>query len=192
VICTELAGALRFLARANDGDDRRAEMLGPLHEDRADAADRGMNQQRIALAHAIDLAQQHLRCQALQHQRSSLSIVDAVGDAHQPLGGQHARFAVSAGGIERVGDAVADFDLADARADGLDYARCLAAEHRGKRHRIQAGALVGIDEVEPDRRVPDAHLARTGVGDLDAVPAQNFRAAVRMNSHRMCHAANGR
>ena len=165
-------------------------MLRPLHNNRADAADGGVDQQRVALAHAIDLTQQHLRSHAFQHQCRGLAIVDAFRDAHQPLSGQHARFAVRTRGIERVRDAVADLDLTDARPDGFDDARSLAAEHSGQRDRIQAGALVGIDEVQPDRGVPDPHLAGTGIGDLDGVPAQNFRPAVRMNSNRMCHAVH--
>ena len=61
--------------------------------------------------------------------------------------------------------------------DFLDHAGRLAAEPARQRRRIKAAAMVDVDEVQPDRGVADAHLARTGLADLDLLPVQNLGSA---------------
>ena len=190
VVCAELAGELRLCSSADHGDDFRAEMLRPLQQNRTDAADGGMHEQRVALAHAKGLSQQHLGSHAFQHESRSLVVADAFGNAYQPLGRQHACFAVCACGIECVGDAVAGLELTHTRADSFDDARRLATEYSGQLQRIQARALVGVDEVQSDRRVAHPRLALPGLRHIDLLPAQDFGTAVRMNSDRVRHARN--
>ncbi len=190
VVRAELARPLCLRCRADHRDHFRAEMLGPLHENRADSSDRRVHEQRVALAHAIGLPQQHLRGHALQHECRGLVVADALGNAHEALGRQHTRFAVRAGRVECVRDAIAGLELADAGANGLDDAGRLATEHSRELRWIQARALVDVDEVQPDRRMAHPRLTGAGLGHVDRIPAQDFRAAVGMNTHRMSHAVH--
>jgi len=43
--------------------------------------------------------------------------------------------------------------------------------------RIKPRAVVDVDEVQADRGVADASLARTGLADRDFLPDQNFGTA---------------
>ena len=104
------------------------------------------------LGHEVQAAQQVLHGEALQHHARGLLEGDAVGQLHQAVG-RHGALGVRAERAVAVGDAVAHLELGHARADGLDHARALDAEARRQRHRIEAGAMVGVDVVEADRVV---------------------------------------
>ena len=124
---------------------------------------------------------------ALQHHRGGLLVADALGDFDHALGRHHARLAIGAG-EPGISDAIACLQVLHALAHGLDHARGLVAGHHRQLHRVEARALIGIDEVDPDRGVPDAHLSRTGVGDRDVVHLQCFRSAVLMETDCLRHA----
>ena len=78
---------LRLLVAADGADHGGAEMFGPLAEDQADAAGRGMQQDGIAGFDPIGLADQILRRQALQHHRGGGLVVDTVGQFNRRSAG---------------------------------------------------------------------------------------------------------
>ncbi len=128
-----------------------------------------------------------MRRQALEHHRRGGRIVDRIRDFHQPGGVDHARLGVGAE-IHRVGDAVADREIADAVAERLDLAdRFHAEDRRQVTDRVQAGAAVDVDVVEPAGALLQADLAGAGLADLDFFPAQHFGAAGLVDANRPGH-----
>ena len=115
-------GEFRLLLAADGADHGGAEMLGPLAEDQADAAGRGMQQNGVAGFDAIGLADQVLRGQALQHHRGRGLVVDAVGQLEQTIGRNQPRLGIGADRRRAVGDAITGLQIGDAGADFLDHA----------------------------------------------------------------------
>ena len=72
-------------------------------------------------------------------------------------------------GRRRPRDAVADGDLGDVGADRDDLARALGSHDVRERHRVRAGAAVGVDEVDARGGDADEDLVggRLGVGEVD-------------------------
>ena len=71
------AHQLGFRCRPTTAMTVRAQVTSPLHEYGPDAARGRVNQQRVAFAHSIDLSQQHLRGQSLEHHCGGGAVVDA-------------------------------------------------------------------------------------------------------------------
>ena len=113
---------LRLLVAADGADHGGAEMLGPLAEDQADAAGRGVEQDGVAGLDLIGLADQVLRRQALQHHRRGGLVVDAVGQLQQAVGRDQPRFGIGAERRRAIGDAIAGLQVGDPGADFLDHA----------------------------------------------------------------------
>ncbi len=149
-------------------------MLGPLAEDQADAARRGMEQDGLAGFDPIGLADQILHRQALQHHRGGGLVIDAVGQLDQAIGRNQPRLGIGAERCISIGDAVAGLQIGDAGPDFLDDAGRLAAEPARQRDRINARTIVDVDKVQSHRGVSNARLARTGLAKLDLLPDQNF------------------
>src|SRR5690606_23787230 len=80
-----------------------------------------------------------------------------VGELHDLAG--IGRDLVRIGAARAIEHAVALLEPLDTRAYRGDDARALPARHEGQRHLVEAGALVDVDEVEPDGLVADHHLA---------------------------------
>ena len=99
------------------------------------------------------------------------------GQFQQPIGRDQPRFGIGADRRVAIGDAVAGLQIGDPGAYFLDHAGRLAAEPARQLRRINAGADVDVDEVQTDRGVADARLARAGLADLDFLPDQNFGTA---------------
>ena len=162
-------------------------MLGPLRQDQADAAGGGMQQDGFAGFDAIGLADQILHRQALQHHRRRGLVVDAVGQFDQAIGRDQPRLGIGADRGGAIGDAVARLQIGDAGADFLDHAGRLAAETARQLARINAGAIVDVDEVQSDRGVANPRLARTGLAELDLLPDQNLGTTGLVKADRMRH-----
>jgi hypothetical protein len=96
-------------------------VLRPLAEDEADAARRGMDQDRIARLDAIEPAHEILRGQAAQQPGRRHPVVDVGRQADQAVGRHQPHLAVGAHGAG-IGDAVADRDPGRALAQGFDDA----------------------------------------------------------------------
>ena len=121
-----------------------------------------MEQHRVAALQAFDrqrLLEQVLGGEALEHHGRTGLEADVIGQFAHALGGHHAHFAVAAGRLAGVGGAVTGAQVGHALTHGLDHARTLHADACGHGQRVQAGAVVHVDEIEPDGVVADADLA---------------------------------
>ena len=114
--------------RADGADYRRAEMFGPLARDEHDTPRRRMEQDRLTGFHDIGTAQEVLRRAAFEHHGRPLLVADAVRQAYQHPRLNQPPFGIPADG-HAVGHPIADADLPDALADGLDHAGAFHAEH---------------------------------------------------------------
>ena len=128
---------------------------------------------------------EELHREALEHRCGEYSIVEVVErgrNLEKVRHGIHPDLAVGAVGRQGVGDAVARREPGDAGADHLDAAGALEAEHdreRGHRPGVRnAAAVIGIDEVEPDRLVPEPDLAGAGRGHVERLPAKHAGGAL--------------
>ena len=162
-------------------------MLGPLADDEAHSARRGMDQDRLAWFDLMRAAQQVPGGHALQHHRRALLVGDAVGERHKPVGRHDPRLAIGAKRPAGIGDAVARLQIADPRPDLLDHPGRLGAEPARQRHLIQAAALVGVDIIEPDRRMAQPDLPLAGPADLDLLPFQHLGSAGLRKTDRLHH-----
>jgi len=113
---------------------------------------------------------------ALQHHRRGGLERDAVRNLHRPVRRVEADLGVRAEGRRGVRHAIAGLELGHARAHRFDDARGLGPRAARQRQRIQAGALIDVDEVEADRVIANADLARSGVADLDVLPDEHLGA----------------
>ena len=168
-------------------DDRRAEMLRPLREDEADAASRGMDEDRVALPHLVGAVEQILDGHALQHHGGGR----LVGDAFRQLHG-NGRGNVPLGRVaaqrRHVGHAVADAEAGDAVPKRRDLASRLVAGDEGERRRlVVAAAEIGIDVVDADRGLADAELAGPGGRQIDFFVSEYLGPAVLMNPNCRDH-----
>jgi hypothetical protein len=66
----------------------------------------------------------------------------------------------------------------DPLAHGLDHPRGLHADARGHAERVQARAVVHVDEVQADGMVADADLARAGLAHGDVNDVEFFGTTV--------------
>src|SRR4029450_12867002 len=76
-----------------------------------------------------------------------------------------------------VGDAVADLQSFDVRANSFDDASPLDARNERAKLRILAAPVIDSDEIEPNRRLLEPHLARSGIATVHFLPAKLLRAA---------------
>jgi hypothetical protein len=119
-----------------------------------------------------------LRGEALQGHGRGLAEVDPRGELDEPVGGDEALLRIRAVRAV-VADAVAGADHRHVRSDGDDRAGPFAAGDKGKVGRlVEADAVINVDEIQPDRLMPDAGLARPGIADFDIFPLQDFRTAM--------------
>ena len=167
-------GEFGFLVAADGADDGRAQRLGPLARDEADPAGRGMEQDGVAFLDLVGLPDEVLGRHALEHHRGRLLIGDAVRQHDQAIRRHDPLLGIGAVGAARIGDAVADLHVGDARADRLDHAGRLRPEAAWQGGRVDARPHIGIDVVEADRRVPDTGFARPGLADVDLLPDENL------------------
>jgi hypothetical protein len=75
--------------------------------------------------------------------------------------------------------------MLDARPDALDDPGAFDPGRERQRLRIEAGAVIDVDEVEPDRVLAESDLAGAGLADLDRLPLQDLGAARLMDSDRV-------
>jgi len=115
---------------------------------------------------------------ALQHHGGGGAVVDALGHHHELARRDQAPIRVGAERPARVGNAVADLEVAHVGPQRLDDAGGLEPDARGKLHRVEPGAVVDVDEVEPDRALPHQRLGAGGPGHVHFLPAQHVGAAV--------------
>ncbi|MGY4619448.1 hypothetical protein ACVWZ4_004675 [Bradyrhizobium sp. USDA 4472] len=180
-------GELGLLIAADGTDHGCAEMLGPLAQDQANAARRGMQQNGVASLHTIGLPDQVLRGQPLQHHCSRGHVVDPVRQLQKPIGRDQPRLGIGAKRRSAVCDTVTRLQISDAWPDFFDNARGLAAEPTRQLGRIHARAVVDVDEVEANSGMANARLAWSRLADIDLLPNQNVRTAGFVKANGMGH-----
>ena len=118
---------------------------------------------------------------------AAVSSLTPCGDLDHAVGGDQPLFGI---GADRPGisDAAPDLQVAHALADRGDDAGPFHARDEGKRRLwVEAGAVIDVDEVEPDRRLLDLDLAGAGLADLDLLPFEDFGPAIFMHPDRVGH-----
>jgi len=133
---------------------------------------------RLQALHRQRFLQQVLRRQALEHHGRAGLEVDRVGQPAHGLRRHHAHLAIAARRHAGVGHTVAHGQVRHAGAHGLDHARALHADAGRHLQRVQAGAVVDVDEVQPDGAVAYAHLPGAGLAHVHLGQFQYFGAAV--------------
>src|SRR5262249_30975804 len=177
----------RGLRRAADGADHgRAEKLGPLAHDQADAAGGGMDQDRVALLHAIGLLDEVTRGHAADHHRGRGAILDPVRQHDGSAGRDDPLLRIGGVGRRHADDPLAEREARPLGPDRLDHPRALHAEAGRKRlHRVSPAPHQHVAEIDGDRGIADAQLAGAGLPDRDVLEAQNLGAAVSLEADRL-------
>ena len=186
VVGPVLPGEFALLGRARRPDDGGAERVAPLAQEQPDAARGGMDQDRVARLHRVGLAQQVLRRETLEHHDGA----DLVGDGLRQVDQQPGRHVALLGiGAERraVGHAVAGRELGHVGADRDDVAGRLVAEDQRQGVRVDALALVDVDEVEPHGALPYADLSGAGWREGDVLDRQDVGSPEGVNADRLGH-----
>jgi hypothetical protein len=99
-----------------------------------------------------------------------------LGDRHRAVGAHHIGLGIAAEAAGIGGPSPA-LKRVTPSPTGVHHARGLAARDRRQFHGIEAGAVVGVDEVDPDRLVADADLAGGRRRRVDLHPLQDLGAA---------------
>ena len=75
--------------------------------------------------------------------------------------------------------------MRDAFADRIDNARALLAQAARQRDLVQAGAMVGVDEVHAARGILHADLVRARRWRFDVFDVNDFRPAVALDPNSL-------
>ena len=86
-----------------------------------------------------------------------------------------------------VRDPVADAQVRHSHAERLDHAGRLLADSRRQLQRIQPAAVVGVDVIDANRRLAQAHLAGPGRADRDLVVLQGVGATDSVDADGVGH-----
>ena len=115
------------------------------------------------------------------------------GDPENPAGVDQALRRIGAE-LRRIGDAIAGLQVRDALAHRLDHARGFAAEDGRKSvgNLVEAAPVVGVEEIQADRLMPDAGLSRAGRADFHILEAERVGPAIGMDPHSLRHHAYSR
>ena len=167
---------LPLLRGAGRADDRGAERLGPLAEEEPDTAGGRVTEQDGVGTDVVDLSEQVLHRHPLEHHRGRDPLVDLVRQADESVRRDDHPLGVGPHRPASVGHPVADGQPSPG-ADRLDHAGGLHAEPAREPGGVQAGAEVGVDEVQADGGVAHEDLARSGIGDVDLDPVEHLGAA---------------
>src|ERR1019366_881577 len=146
-----------FGLAADDTHDPRAERASPLRQQRAHAAGSGMEQNVVLRLHAVSPAQQVFGRETFEHQCRALLIADGGRQLDQSRGRNIALLAVRPAG--------------------------LAPGYFRQRPRIQAAAVIDVDEVDADRRMAQLHFATRRRRELLALPLEHLGTAVLVEDY---------
>jgi hypothetical protein len=139
----------------------------------------------------LGTTQQVLHGQALEHHGRAGLERDVIRQLAHAFGRHHAHLAVAAGRLAGVSGAITHLQVRDAFAHRLDDARGFHAELQRHGQLVQAGSLVGVDEIQTDRLVADADLAGAGIAHRHLDDLELLGAAVLVDAHGarcdVCH-----
>src|SRR5262245_36361501 len=178
---------LGLLLRADSADHRDPERLQPLACDETDAAGGRMEEHGLPALHAVSATDQILARETFQHHGCGGLVGDALGYLHQAVGGDESHVGVRARRAAGVGYAVASFHPSHARADSLHHACTLGTDSARHLQLIQARTMIGINEVEAYRGLPDAGLAGARISYRDLFVLQDLGTAVLVNADSFGH-----
>src|ERR1041385_8852728 len=136
-----------------------------------------MKQKRGAAADLIGAAQEILRSHAFQHDRGGDLVADTLRDLDHAVSRDKALLGIGADEAG-VSDTPADLEIADAWADRSNHASPFRAWNERYRSRVMPGAVIDVEEIQPDRGLANLHLAGARIADLDPFPFQDFWPAV--------------
>jgi hypothetical protein len=182
-------GEFGFLIAADGADDGCAQSLGPLARDQSNPAGSGMEQDGVAFLDLVGLPDEVLGGHALEHHRGRLLIGDAIRQHDQAIRRHDPLFGIGALGPTRVGDAVADLYVCDARTDRLDHAGRFCTKAAWEGGRIRARAHISVNIVEADGCVPDTSFTRPGLAEVNLLPDENLRPSGLMEENCVGHDA---
>ncbi len=171
------------LARTADrGDHARAPRPGHLDQQSAHPAGPGVDQDPIPRRQGTGFAGQNLRRQALQQYGRRLLRRDLRRQRDQPFGGDGGLFGIAARD-PRPGHAIPDLERRDLGAQRTHGAGALHTRRERERLRIQAAAVVTVDEIDARgfHRDDDFAQCRDRIGH--DFGDQGVRAAGTMDAH---------
>ena len=147
-----------------------------------------MHEHDRALAHLEGAVDQVLHGHALEHHAGSLLVADIVGQLDGAVG-RHQTLGRVAAERAHIGDAVADFQVGDARPDCDHLARALVAGGEGHAdgRRISAHAEIRVDEIDAGGVRLDLDLALPGRRNVDVLISEDFGTARLVNTHCRDH-----
>src|ERR1022692_1731750 len=172
-----------FGLAADDTHDPRAERASPLRQQRAHAAGSGMEQNVVLRLHAVSPAQQVFGRETFEHQCRALLIADGGRQLDQSRGRNIALLAVRPAGRLYVRHALPYAQAAHAAPQRDDDPGGLAPGYFRQRPRIQAAAVIDIDEVDADRRMAQLHFATRRRRELLALPLEHLGTAVLVEDY---------
>src|SRR6185295_5750286 len=176
-----------FVIRAYRAYYGHAQRLQPLTGDESHTARRGMKQNGFAFLYPIDSTKQIPHREPFEHHCCNFVVRYSFGHLHQAIGGNQARLRVRSRRPSGVTHAIASLDTRHAFADVFHYAGSFQADAARKRHRIQARAVIGVDEVQADRGIADPRLSVRRIAYFDIIELEDFRPASLVETYRLCH-----
>lgn len=144
---------------ARRADDRRAKLLKPLAGKQTNPARRRMPQNNLPGAHRIQTANKIFHRHSLQQHRCRLFKRYIIRQRYQPVGGGNLITGITAQPCGAKADPVAGLDRADIIGGLFHNTGAFQTQHRRQRQRIQTGAMININEVNPGGGDFDKRLA---------------------------------
>src|SRR5262249_46739953 len=158
--------------------------IRPLGGDEADAPGSGVDQRRSTLFDVEGPAQQIAHRHALEHSGGSLLVADSRRKLHGPIGLETPFRRV---GAERhhVADAIANFEICDARAERDDLAGTFIARNEWKAdwRGIHAHAEISVDKIDAGRMLLEPDLPRPRRRNIDILIGQHLWATVFVHTY---------
>src|SRR5690348_2174276 len=155
----------------------RSECPRPLAGKQADAAGGGMDQHAMMRLDLESFVQKVPGGQSLEHQHRALLKGDVVWKFDELVPGHVALARVTAE-VVVIGDAVSRVKMCYARADCCHFTRgFVASDERQAERIVKPCAIIDIDEIQSDRMLADAYLARSRRRHVGRLVDQSIRSA---------------
>ena len=169
---------------AHGADHAGAAPLRHLHEEEAHAPRRRVHEAGVALLQREGARAEVVGGHALQHRGRGRVGAQARRDGHRAVGREEHVLGVGAEHV-RPRDPVSLAEEGHARPHGGHDARALHARDERQRVRVEAGAVVDVDEVDAGRLHPDHDLPGSGRRDGHVGETQHVGPAKALDSNRL-------
>ena len=142
-----------------------------------------MDQDAIAGLHRMAAVKQVTGGHAPKHHTSCLSAVDAVRQPDQSMGRDAAVLSIGPRGNAGVGHPVTRLEFRDIGSHRLHDAGAFQTQDGGqRRQRIESGAVIHVNEIEPNRLLVKPDLPGPRRSGINIFPAHDGGASGCMNS----------